>query len=96
MEHQKVNFEKEKEGKEEEKEPHRGQKWCVNGLKKRRSLSFKKKKFVDGWKRKVKANIGKHQEQWHSHMSELNERRHKFGLVARDHNIGNEHMNCSE
>ena len=53
-------------------------------------------KFVDGWKRKMKANIGKCQEQWHSYMSELNERRHEFHLAAGDHDIRNKCVNGSE
>ena len=90
MEPQKVNLKRRKRGRRKRKAPSRGRKWCIDRLKRRRSVSFKKRIFMDGWKRKAKANIGKCQEQWHSHMSELNERRHEFGPVTGDHDIRND------
>ena len=45
----------------------------------------------------VKGNIEKHQEQWHSHMKEVNEQHSKFGFTVRvNHDIGKEHLDSSE
>ena len=72
-----------KRGRRRRKSPKRGWRWCIDGSRKKRGLGFKKKRFVDRWKRRVIANIGQCQELWHSHMRELNERQNEFGLAAR-------------
>ena len=52
----------------------RGWTWSVKRMKRKRSIGFRKRKFLCRWKRRVKGNIEKCQRRWASFMDELKEK----------------------